>query len=154
PAHHGGRLRGQEDRLLGALPVERLGLHGEQEGAGGPDAGRLGRRRDAEQDDGEHHHGEDAERHHRRGQQLEDLEGVGIQARIVAHERQDPEERADPEPEIEALRGPCSAGVAGPPPRPGEPSCSIPCTATSAAACWWMTTYHHTRYSVPATMKN
>ena len=54
PAHHGGGLGGQEHRLLGALPVERAGLHRQQKGAGGADAGGFGRGRDSEQDNAEH----------------------------------------------------------------------------------------------------
>ena len=41
PAHHRGGLGGEEHRFLGALPVERAGLEGEQEGAGGADARRI-----------------------------------------------------------------------------------------------------------------
>ena len=44
PAHHGGGLRGQEDRLLDALPVEGLAPEAHQKRAGGADGGRFGAR--------------------------------------------------------------------------------------------------------------
>src|SRR5262249_43293724 len=76
----------------------------------GSGAGGFGRRRDSEQDDGEDDDRENAERHHRRGQELQDHEAVGVHSPVVTHEHQNAGDDAQPKPKVEAFRRPVFGG--------------------------------------------
>ena len=68
--------------------------HGEVQRAQRADRRRLGGGADAEQDHGEHHDGQHAERHHRRDQLLQDLELLAVHAPEV----DESSERGEPRP--------------------------------------------------------
>jgi hypothetical protein len=93
-------------RNLGALPVERPRLEREQERTRRADGRRFGRRGDSEQNDAEHNEGKNAERHHRRREQLDDLEPVGVDPRVIADHQERAEHRDDAEPHIKGGRRP------------------------------------------------
>ena len=90
--------------MSAALPLRHL--RPLDRGLEGADGGRLGGGGDAEQDYRQHEHCEDAERHHRRGHELQHFEACAVHPPVVADEHRRPGGRAKPEPEIELRAGP------------------------------------------------